>query len=88
MFSMPLVSNQISWWALSSVNRYVMLAWLGVSAVGIYSATLRIPSILTVLCDIFAQAWLLSALKDYGTDEYQKVYKVNASEVIFQCLFY
>lgn len=46
-----------------------MLAWLGVSAVGIYSATLRIPTILTVLCDIFAQAWLLSALKDYGSDE-------------------
>lgn len=68
-YSIPLVPNSLSWWALSSVNRYVMLAWLGVSAVGIYSATLRIPSILTVLCDIFAQAWLLSALKDYGSDE-------------------
>lgn len=68
-YSIPLVPNSLSWWALSSVNRYVMLAWLGVSAVGIYSATLRIPSILTVLCDIFAQAWLLSALKGYGSDE-------------------
>lgn len=68
-YSIPLVPNSLSWWALSSVNRYVMLAWLGVSAVGIYSATLRIPTILTVLCDIFAQAWLLSALKDYGSDE-------------------
>lgn len=68
-YSVPLVPNSLSWWALSSVNRYFMLAWLGVSAVGIYSATLRIPSILTVLCDIFAQAWLLSALKGYGSDE-------------------
>lgn len=68
-YSIPLVPNSLSWWALSSVNRYVMLAWLGVSAVGIYSATLRIPTILTILCDIFAQAWLLSALKDYGSDE-------------------
>lgn len=68
-YSIPLVPNSLSWWALSSVNRYVMLAWLGVSAVGIYSATLRIPTILTVLCDIFAQAWLLAALKDYGSDE-------------------
>lgn len=68
-YSVPLVPNSLGWWALSSVNRYIMLAWLGVSAVGIYSATLRIPSILTVLCDIFAQAWLLSALKDYGSDE-------------------
>lgn len=68
-YSIPLVPNSLSWWAISSVNRYVMLAWLGVDAVGIYSATLRIPSILTVLCDIFAQAWLLSALKGYGSDE-------------------
>lgn len=68
-YSIPLVPNQISWWALSSINRYIMLAWLGISSVGIYSATLRIPTILTVLSDIFAQAWLLSALKDYGSDE-------------------
>lgn len=68
-YSIPLVPNSLSWWAINSVNRYIMLAWLGVSAVGVYSATLRIPSILTVLCDIFAQAWLLSALKDYGSDE-------------------
>lgn len=68
-YSVPLIPNQISWWALSSVTRYMMLAWLGVSAVGIYSATLRIPTILTVLSDIFAQAWLLSALKNYGSSE-------------------
>lgn len=68
-YSLPLIPNQISWWALSSINRYIMLAWLGVEAVGIYSATLRIPTILTVLSDIFAQAWLLSALKDYGSEE-------------------
>ena len=69
IYSLPLVPNQISWWALSSINRYIMLAWLGISAVGIYSATLRIPTILTVLSDIFAQAWLLSALKNYGSEE-------------------
>ncbi len=68
-YSLPLVPNSLSWWALSSVNRYIMLSVVGISVVGIYSATLRIPSILTVLSDIFAQAWLLSALKNYGTPE-------------------
>lgn len=74
-YSVPLVPNSLSWWALSSVSRYLMLAWLGVSAVGIYSATLRIPTILTVLSDIFAQAWLLSALKDYGSSESKRFIK-------------
>lgn len=68
-YSIPLVPNSLSWWALSSVNRYIMLSYIGVSAVGIYSASMRIPSILTVLCDIFAQAWLLSALKNYESEE-------------------
>lgn len=68
-YSLPLVPNQVSWWAVSSINQYIVLAYLGMSAVGIYTATLRIPTILTVLSDIFAQAWLLSALKDYGTAE-------------------
>lgn len=71
-YSAPLVPNSLSWWALTNFNRYIMLAVLGVSAVGVYSATLRIPSILTVMSDIFAQAWLLSALKNYGDDESKK----------------
>lgn len=78
-YSFPLVPNQISWWALSSINRYIMLAWLGISSVGIYSATLRIPTILTVLSDIFAQAWLLSALKNYGSEESKRFIKVMYS---------
>lgn len=74
-YSIPLVPNSLSWWALSSVNRYIILAWVGISAVGIYSATLRVPSILTVLSDIFAQAWLLSALKNYGSKESKQFIK-------------
>ena len=68
-FSLPLVPNSLSWWVLGSLNKYFLLAYVGVSSVGIYSATLRIPTILTVLSDIFAQAWLLSALKNYGSEE-------------------
>lgn len=75
VYSIPLIPNQISWWALSNITRYIMLGWLGVSVVGVYSATLRLPSILTVLSDIFAQAWLLSALKNYGSEESKKFIK-------------
>lgn len=68
-FSLPLVPNNISWWAINNLNQYIVLAFLGLSAVGIYTATLRIPSTLTVLSEIFTQAWLLSALKDYEKEE-------------------
>lgn len=68
-YSLPLVPIKISWWALSSLNQYIVLIYLGMGAVGVYSATLRIPTLLTVLADIFAQAWLLSALKDYDSPD-------------------
>lgn len=68
-FSLPLAPNSMSWWLLSSFNNYIILSYLGAVSVGLYSAAIRIPSILTVLADIFAQAWLLSAFNNYGSKE-------------------
>lgn len=68
-FSVPLIPNQMSWWLIGNMNQYIILIFINMSAVGIYSATLRISTILTALSDIFAQAWLLSALRGYGTNE-------------------
>ena len=68
-YSLPLVPNRLSWWIFTSMNQYLILYILGEQFVGIYSASMRIPTILTVLCGIFTQAWLLSALEDYGSDE-------------------
>lgn len=86
-FSAPLIPNDLSWWALDSFNRFFILSTLGVSAVGIYSASAKIPAILTALCAIFSQAWMLSALNGYGTEEnaqfirsiHKKMYSLLAS---------
>ncbi len=79
LYSAPLVPNSISWWMLGSLNRFLLKFYLGLSAVGAFAAAMRIPTILTVITNIFAEAWLLSAMKDYGTDESKsfipKVYK-------------
>lgn len=69
LFSLPLIPTSISWWLLSSLNNLFILSALGSFSVGLYSASLRVPSILTALSDIFSQAWLLSALRDYGSKE-------------------
>lgn len=84
-YSAPLAPNSLSWWALSCLNRYIMFVYLGASAVGIYSATLRIPTILTAISDIFSQAWLLSALKEYGTEE-SKLFIRNMHNRFFSIL--
>lgn len=84
-FSTPLIPTSLSWWLLSSFNNYFILYTLGASAVGLYSASLRIPSILTVLSDIFAQAWLLSALKNYESAE-GKAFIISVHRKFFSVL--
>ena len=75
LFSVPLIPTSLSWWLLSSFNNYLTLSILGATAVGLYTASMRVPSILTTLSDIFSQAWLLSALKNYETEEGKRFIK-------------
>ena len=85
-YCLPLMPNSISWWALDSFNQYLILSAIGLHFVGMYSAALKIPTILTVFADIFAQAWLLSAIKDYGSEEskmfIKNVYKSYSSILV------
>lgn len=85
-YCLPLMPNSISWWAIDSFNQYLILSAIGLHFVGMYSAAIKIPTMLTVFADIFAQAWLLSAIKDYGTDEskafIRKVYKTYFSILV------
>lgn len=75
-YSFPLVPNKLSWWLTDSASKLILLAVLGASATGVYSAANRIPGILTVVFGIFIDAWLLSAIKEYKTKE-GKAFIVN-----------
>lgn len=64
-YSMPLVPNSISWWLMDSASRYIIRFIISLSAIGIYAAAIKVPTILNVLSSIFMEAWLLSVLKEY-----------------------
>lgn len=68
-FSIPLIMNQIGWWINNSSDRYVVTMLSGISANGVYSLAYKIPSILNVFQLIFSQAWVLSATKDYDSED-------------------
>lgn len=65
IFSIPLIFNSISWWLNSFFDRFVLEHYHGESSVGIYSASSKIPAIVTAVCSVFLQAWVLSAIKQY-----------------------
>lgn len=85
----PLIFNQIGWWINNSLDKYVVLIFLGLSQNGIYSIAYKIPTILSVLSGIFANAWSLSAIKSYnskGADEFAtKMYNLYNSFLVIIC---
>ena len=68
-YSRPLIVNSIGWWINNAADKYVVIYFLGMAANGIYSVAGKIPSILNIFQSIFAQAWTLSAVKDYDPDD-------------------
>jgi O-antigen/teichoic acid export membrane protein len=63
-YSIPLIPNTIFWWVISVSDRYMVSAMVGQGANGLYAAAYKIPTLITLLCQIFAQAWTYSSVKE------------------------
>lgn len=68
-YSFPLATATIGWWLIGVSDRYVVLAFCGVNANGLYSVAYRIPSIVSTVASIFIQAWQVSAVKEFDSED-------------------
>lgn len=63
-YSLPMIPTTIFWWITNVSDRY-MVTWIrGNAENGIYSAAYKIPTLITLLCAVFYEAWQFSAVKD------------------------
>ncbi|MCD8235237.1 MAG: flippase [Prevotellaceae bacterium] len=88
-YSFPLIANNLAWWVNNASDRY-MVTWIrSVAENGIYSVAYKIPSILSILQTIFQQAWTLSAVKDYDSQDrdayFTKVYNMLNFILVMGC---
>ena len=63
-YSIPLVPNSLMWWIMSAGDKYIINYYMGDSANGIFSIAMKLPMILSMLYNIFMQAWQLSAVEE------------------------
>ena len=63
-YSIPLIPNTISWWINSESSKYILIFFWGVSFAGLYTAALKIPSIINLFSMVFQQAWQYYASKE------------------------
>lgn len=68
-YSEPLIANSIGWWVNSVSDRYVVTFFCGIGENGIYSVAAKIPSIMNLLTGIFNQAWTLSSVKEFDSQD-------------------
>lgn len=76
LYSIPMIPTLVSWWVSTSADKYVIIAYLGIAASGIYSVAYKIPSVLNLLTNIFTSAWMISAIQSIS-DEDSEVYQSN-----------
>ena len=87
-YSLPLAPNNVAWWGVSSANKIAIQAYLNSDILGIYSAALKVPSIINVLQSIISEGLVLSVLDQYQTDNpdnqyYSFLYRAYSSFSIF-----
>lgn len=64
-----LMVNSISWWVNNSLDKYMVLYMCGIAANGLISVAYKLPTILSMVQNLFEQAWVLSAVKKYNKED-------------------
>ncbi len=73
-YSVPLVPNNVSWWLVSSANKYIISGYLSNAVLGLYSVALKIPTIINTVQGVFSEALVLSILQEYNNKEKDEEY--------------
>ncbi len=68
-YCIPMIPSKIAWWINNSADKYYIIAMTGIAQSGLYSVAHKIPSMLTVITEIFNQAWQISAIEIYTSED-------------------
>ena len=79
-FSIPMIFSTTAWWAMNSIDKYMLIDWYGIETSGLYGVAQKLPTIISMFSSIFVQAWQISAISSYGEKDssefYTNVYRV------------
>ncbi len=78
-FSVPYIPTTMLWLIVSVSDRYIVRIFRGIDETGLYAAAYKIPTLLTLVCGVFIEAWQFSAVKDVNdrerSDFFGKIFK-------------
>lgn len=68
-FCIPLVFSVLAWSINTALDRYILSWIVGVSASGLFAISYKIPNLLSTFQNVFSQAWSISAIKEFDSDD-------------------
>lgn len=72
VYSVPLIFNNISWWIIHSSDKIMTEMMISSAALGIYTVSSKIPSLVNVVTSIFQQSWGISSIKEIESTNSKK----------------
>lgn len=85
-YSAPLILNNVSWWVVQSLDKLMLEAMVGATALGIYTVATKIPSLINVATSIFSQAWGISSVKEMESTNSCRYYS-NVLKALYTFVF-
>lgn len=74
IFSIPMIPNSLMWWLVNASSRYFILIFVGVGANGLFAVASKIPALISIINQIFTQAWQISAIEEYESENSSTFY--------------
>ncbi len=68
-YSIPMIPTTIFWWVTSVSDRFLLIAMQGNEINGLYAAANKAPTLLTLFCTVFVEAWQFSAVLEKDEEE-------------------
>ncbi len=66
-FSLPLIPTTLLWWVINVSDRFFVKHMIDAAANGLYAVAYKVPTILTLVSNIFLDAWQISAVTENKT---------------------
>lgn len=63
-YALPTIPQTICQWIINMSDRYMIVLFISASANGLYAAANKIPNVLLIVANLFADAWQISAVKE------------------------
>lgn len=68
-YSVLLIPNSVNQWIMKALDKYCILAVLTTSANGIYTVAHRFPEVVSMLDNMFYNAWVEQSIVEYGSGD-------------------